>query len=505
MDLGILKPNVSSFGFGLSLAVNATTIWGGAFPLLPLDFQTSDVLLGFFLAQSIAFVGAFAAAALGTYFRQAPISERLWPVALVSTLGALCLIAPFYAPEATPVLVGTGGILLGGGSACLLLLWQMVFASRSSYDGKKDLIVGTGYSAAIYAALHAIPMAVAMFMIAFVFIPTTALCLRISNQDIDRDQPMFSEAPRASAQVYRDVLIRNWRNALCVGSFGFICGMTRALAVTDPATGSIVNMASMAGALVSSLALLFLWSRYTFTFSTTLSFRTVFPYVATAILMLPAVGDDGLRLFAGIMYMFFSFATMIMMIQCAQIAQDSGVHPLFTYGFFGTIVYLLQSIGFVVGYASASVSDSSGLPLAAYALVGAWLLSISMYLVRDDRRGRFRSIEFIALDSTPTVAGPSVRQKAALRLERELKSTEDTYEVPLSERCRALKDMFMLTAREAEVIELIARGNSVSFIAERLVISQNTVRTHSKRAYVKLGVHKKQELLALLDEVGCRE
>jgi DNA-binding NarL/FixJ family response regulator len=50
-----------------------------------------------------------------------------------------------------------------------------------------------------------------------------------------------------------------------------------------------------------------------------------------------------------------------------------------------------------------------------------------------------------------------------------------------------------------EVVELIARGNSVASVAERLVVTENTVRTHMKRIYSKLAIHKRQELLDLLE------
>ena len=36
-------------------------------------------------------------------------------------------------------------------------------------------------------------------------------------------------------------------------------------------------------------------------------------------------------------------------------------------------------------------------------------------------------------------------------------------------------------------------------IAEELVISENTVRTHAKRIYAKLDIHKKQDLIDLVD------
>jgi DNA-binding CsgD family transcriptional regulator/MFS family permease len=67
--------------------------------------------------------------------------------------------------------------------------------------------------------------------------------------------------------------------------------------------------------------------------------------------------------------------------------------------------------------------------------------------------------------------------------------------------CALLQQFYPLSTRECEVVELIARGNSVASIAERLVVSENTVRTHMKRIYSKLAIHKRQELLDLLEEL----
>ena len=50
-------------------------------------------------------------------------------------------------------------------------------------------------------------------------------------------------------------------------------------------------------------------------------------------------------------------------------------------------------------------------------------------------------------------------------------------------------------------MEHIVRGKTVVRIAEELVISENTVRMHSKRIYAKLDIHKKQELLVLIDQM----
>ena len=66
--VSIMKPNITSLGYGLFLAINAAGVWGGVFPFLPLAFQTTDVMLWFFGAESLAFTATFLASAAGTYF-----------------------------------------------------------------------------------------------------------------------------------------------------------------------------------------------------------------------------------------------------------------------------------------------------------------------------------------------------------------------------------------------------------------------------------------------------
>jgi len=55
-----------------------------------------------------------------------------------------------------------------------------------------------------------------------------------------------------------------------------------------------------------------------------------------------------------------------------------------------------------------------------------------------------------------------------------------------------------LSAREAEVLEMFAQGRSANWIADQLTVSKNTVRSHLRSIYVKLGVHTRQELLDFL-------
>ena len=55
---------------------------------------------------------------------------------------------------------------------------------------------------------------------------------------------------------------------------------------------------------------------------------------------------------------------------------------------------------------------------------------------------------------------------------------------------------------ELEVLRLLASGLSNRQIAERLVLSQNTIRSHLRTLYQKLGVHSRADAIARADALG---
>lgn len=71
-------------------------------------------------------------------------------------------------------------------------------------------------------------------------------------------------------------------------------------------------------------------------------------------------------------------------------------------------------------------------------------------------------------------------------------------------RARAERALDALTPRERDVVWLTARGCTNQEIAEALVISSETVKTHVRNALGKFGVRSKADLRLLLLDLGIR-
>ena len=59
-----------------------------------------------------------------------------------------------------------------------------------------------------------------------------------------------------------------------------------------------------------------------------------------------------------------------------------------------------------------------------------------------------------------------------------------------------------ITRRELEILELMAQGMSNREIAEKLYVSENTVKTHSSRVFDKLGARRRTQAVQLGREFG---
>ena len=501
----LANPGVPGWGFALFLAVNAVSVWGGVFPFLPMEFQTVLVTLAFYSAQAGAATLMYVACFISSYL--APIATaRVLPIlgAPPMIAGSCALIGAMYTDALLALaLVICAGVLLGLGSTSMALLWQRAFAAYEGERGDVLLVVGTGLSALIYFTLYLCPVAVTAYLVPLVFLPLCAASLTVSTRSIDLDQPMFTDIPHNHPAVYRRFAHDYWRSSISAGAVGFVAGIMRAVALADVTAGHVVNVTSMLGALLSASCILVLWRQFSFHLSMRKAYRWFFPVLMATILYLPFSPDllAYVDIFAGIVYMLYAFVQMVLLVQCAQASRDRGICPVLTYAFCSGIMHAMQFIGFLCGWGTGLADGVGPEQLALASLLASGMLGMVLYLIwlRPGLKQRRSpdAVEFVSLQQ-------AAHRGETHRYERGNASDPDL-EIPvrpvldrLTKQCEAIRLAYRLSDREAEVMELIARGDTVARIAEKLEVSENTVRTHAKRIYAKLDIHSKQELSDLV-------
>ena len=505
--MSMFKTNVGNFGYALFLSISAASIWGGVFPYLSSELQTSETTAWFYTIQMLAFCATFAinfAHAYASPQRTSKVHAVGFSVPFV--IGPLMLIAAMYLESfAFPLIIGAA-ILVGIASAGYIISWQTVFAAQESNAGNLALVTGTGLSAFIYFVLCLIPAALTSYLIPLMLVPLEGLCLWLAARAADNEQPMFQDVPREHGVVYRNALQESIVPALTVGALGFCAGSIRFIAITHQELMSAINIISMFALLAVVLVFLGFWQIRSIRIDLLGAFRVLFPISATCLIVLPFAGPGFTNYGSAICYACFMLATMLMMMHCGQISRDSGINPIFIYAFYGLLVYLSQLGGYSLGYASGIENRLGVEQLAFVSLAALYFLLLVSLLGRKPIRLHTNRLEFLMLsprrqkDASDEIALAKTLEQQVLDVgpkRRGYSSSADVID-RLSKQCQRLAEVYGLSTREAEVMELAARGNSAPAIADRLFISENTVRTHVKRIYAKLGIHKKQELLELL-------
>lgn len=66
-------------------------------------------------------------------------------------------------------------------------------------------------------------------------------------------------------------------------------------------------------------------------------------------------------------------------------------------------------------------------------------------------------------------------------------------------RCDEFSQRFGLSPREKEVLQLLAAGKGAPYIERELCIANGTLKSHTRRIYLKLDIHSRSELEALFE------
>lgn len=97
----------------------------------------------------------------------------------------------------------------------------------------------------------------------------------------------------------------------------------------------------------------------------------------------------------------------------------------------------------------------------------------------------------------------NAREEAELASLEELRRLVASYrvnEASLEEQCARVARTYDLTRKEEAILNLLLGGKTRTEIAQELYVSDNTVKTHIRNLYKKMGVSGKAELVQAVGE-----
>jgi LuxR family maltose regulon positive regulatory protein len=145
--------------------------------------------------------------------------------------------------------------------------------------------------------------------------------------------------------------------------------------------------------------------------------------------------------------------------------------------------------------------------LVAWTLVDAWALAARLALRSGNRGQAVRAVRrAVAVSSTFDVLRPLLQVDDVVELMGEINWPPGlaafTTRVLDARRERPAARRVALTESERAVLAMLSTQRSIGEIAEALTVSRNTVKTHVRTIYGKLGVHSRRDALTAAGASG---
>lgn len=273
-----------------------------------------------------------------------------------------------------------------------------------------------------------------------------------------------------------------WQPLFHVGAYGLVFGLMHVEA-SSLITGFFDRNVSFAAGAVLAAALFYLCfvraSAGTFVWPKMR--MVVFPLSVASFLMLPLLGT--LQSFSPVALinganLFYDAALVLAVLYVARETPVGAVPATVM-----AVVVKMASflLGAVACHLEINLLDHDVLRMPLAGLAAFVLLAAATLWVGDDNRAR---------------------KVWGLRVDREPRHAR---QVELQAKCNYLARRYRLTPKEREVAFLLASGKRVNQIADEMLVSVSTTRTHVRNLYAALDVHSYEQLAALIDAIDPAE
>lgn len=361
----------------------------------------------------------------------------------------------------------TASVVTALGGAILFCLWAEVYSQMGSTQivvyGAGSCLVAFGLYVLVSTMMH--PYAV----LATALLPVGSFACVASS---------FVLVPREAAKSKAARYAVPWKIVVIMTLAGLASGLAGSVLLNPDGQGAVHRIwaTGVAGAVILGLALL-----RPEKFDARFLAQACVPLALAACVLMPAAWSNAgfaVSFLVKLAYVWFTiFAIMLL----ANLAFRFGVPTLRMFAIARACSEGAIFLGVTMrGFLQSSGLSQDGTVLLISACAGVVAVCVCVLLWRSER----------AVNADWGAAGIEVASGERVMGPRER----------LIVRCEQLAQMHALTARETEVLTLIAQRKTRSEIEQELFLSQNTVKTHVRHIYAKLGIHSKSDVYELVGQ-----
>lgn len=402
--------------------------------------------------------------------------------AALTALGTVLVALPVGDGAAKLAAVVAGITLTGLGNAFLIVGWGALWSKMDTDRMGLHLVVSNAFAGCLYLVVTQLPAPAAVAVTAA--LPLCSVLTLLSSEDEPR---RAREAPPARPKRLIGKAIA------AIAAIPFVFGLARAFSSpADAAAFSDLQYRIVMGMTAFAIAVALLAALAPRQRIVLRLYRFVVPLMAAGFISLPFVPDQ-LRwvAFAAIMCGFYSFEGLVWLLQ-PEYAFRTRASTIKVFGWGRCLFHVCGFLGVTAGFACVEGGAAAGsVPVAICLGAVLVLIVLSTFVFTEHDLRRFVE-EPARPEAGELLLGGEADGAAAPATADDRADEEDR----LFERIARAGG---LSRREREVLGFLGRGRSVPFIADALVISKGTVKTHVRHVYEKLDVHSKQELLDLVE------
>ena len=427
------------------------------------------------------------------------------------TLGTVAAIASEYAAKAGNfALVLIAGIGTGCGPALLILEWTVLVAELDI--GLVETIVPASFVATLLCALIIPSLPVPLGLAILTLLPLASGALYALSQYAFDTGHLPAQDPPTNAMPFA-ISLKGFARMLAIVFVIYVLACIAGAAAIHPlsaAAEAYTTVAGMLFAIALSVSLVLFSRRINIT---SLYRWITVPFVASVVASV-IDGETTSLLARVLMNVVFTGIEIIIVLYVVRLTQRTRRPAAFFIGWGECAAYTGVLLGYLLQplVRSELVAPTDNL-FACVVVLGVF--SLASLLVPSD--------EAMLLEQSPpcgTLPDRSDAQSDGTHAGRLMRATSEPSSpetntgsdtpAPVATSYGAELDAILahrttvaqsygLSSRETEIFLLLAQGRSRPYIRDSLYLSKNTVATHIRHIYEKLGVHSQQELIDLAE------